>query len=96
MIMTAENVTVEQKVWRTHVGDPKTEARSGAVPVIPRLRKVLDAYRAEFPPKNEQTTFIFRGERRGFALDLHNVSQRVIKPAHRGRVGQAGTDFVVA
>jgi integrase len=73
-----ENVTVEQKVWRTHVGDPKTEARSGAVPVIPRLRKVLDTYRVEFPPKNERD-FIFRGERRGFALDLHNLSQRVIK-----------------
>jgi integrase len=24
--------------------------------------------------------FIFRGEKRGFALDLHNLSQRVIKP----------------
>jgi integrase len=74
-----ESVTVEQKVWRRHVGDPKTEARSGAVPVIPRLRKVLDAYRAEFPPKNDND-FIFRGERKGFALDLHNLSQRVIKP----------------
>jgi hypothetical protein len=49
------------------------------VPVIPRLRKVLDAYGAEFPAKNRDD-FIFRGERRGFALDLHNLSQRVIKP----------------
>jgi integrase len=61
------------------VGDPKTEARSGTVPVIPRLRKILDAFRAEFPPRNERD-FIFRGERGGFALDLHNLSLRVIKP----------------
>jgi integrase len=74
-----ESLKVGQKVWRRHVGDPKTEARSGAVPVIPRLRKVLDAYRVEFPAMNDND-FIFRGEKRGFALDLHNLSQRVIKP----------------
>jgi integrase len=74
-----KSITVKQKVWRSYVGDPKTEARSGAVPVIPRLRKILDAYRLGFPPANDND-FIFRGERTGFALGLQNVARRVIKP----------------
>jgi integrase len=74
-----ESIQVRQKVWRSHVGDPKTEARSGAVPVIPRLRKILDAYRLGFPPA-KQDDFIFRGERTGFALGLNNLARRVIIP----------------
>lgn len=74
-----ESLTVRQKVWRSYVGDPKTEARSGAVPVIPRLRKILDAYRAEFPARNDED-FMFRGEGTGFALGLQNLARRVIKP----------------
>jgi integrase len=74
-----ESLTVRQKVWRSYVGDPKTEARSGAVPVIPRLRKILDAYRAEFPARNDED-FMFRGERTGFALGLQNLARRVIIP----------------
>jgi integrase len=66
-------------VWRSYVGDPKTEAQSGAVPVIPRLRKIIDAYRAGFPPMND-VDFMFRGERTGFALGLQNLARRVIKP----------------
>ena len=74
-----ESLMVRQKVWRSYVGDPKTEARSGAVPVIPRLRKILDAYRLEFPSRNDKD-FIFRGERTGFALGLQNLARRVIIP----------------
>jgi integrase len=73
---SGETLTVSQKVWRTHVGLPKTDARSGAVPVIPVLKKILDAYRDKYPPKGE---FIFRGDR-GFALNLDNLSRRVISP----------------
>jgi integrase len=72
------HLTVGQKVWRKHVGLPKTEAREGAVPVIPALRKILDDYRENFPPKN--SAFIFRGDKMGFALNLDNVSRRVITP----------------
>jgi integrase len=73
-----KNLTVSQKVWRTHVGQPKTEARSGAVPVIPVLKKILDRYREQFPPNGSD--FIFRGEKMGFALNLDNVSRRDIAP----------------
>jgi len=71
-------LTVGQKVWRTHVGQPKTEARQGAVPVIPALKKILDAYRGTYPPNGSD--FIFRGEKKGFALNLDNVSRRIITP----------------
>lgn len=71
-------LTVVQKVWQTHVGQPKTEARQGAVPVIPALKKILDDYRRTFPPNGSD--FIFRGEKKGFALNLDNVSRRIITP----------------
>jgi integrase len=73
-----KRLTVGQKVWRKHVGQPKTAAREGAVPVIPALRRTLDDYREKFPPK--KSDFIFRGDKMGFALHLDNVSRRVITP----------------
>jgi integrase len=82
-----ETLTVSQKVWRTHVGQPKTDARSGAVPVIPVLKKILEGYREKYPPKGE---FIFRGEKRGFALNLDNLSRRVISPAIKDWSGWHG------
>ena len=78
MDYNGRHLTVGQKVWRKHVGQPKTEARKGAVPVIPALRKILDDYREKFPP--QKSDFVFRGEKMGFALHLDNVSRRVITP----------------
>jgi integrase len=75
-----EYLNVSQKVWRQHVGAPKTEARKGAVPVIPALKKILDAFRTEFPPKSSTSDFIFRGSRKGFALNLDNLSRGTIAP----------------
>jgi integrase len=60
------------------VGQPKTDARDGAVPVIPPLRKLLDAYKKKFPPNG--SGFIFYGDKRGFALHLDNLSRRIIVP----------------
>jgi integrase len=71
-----------QKVWGTDVGQPKTEARSGDVPVIPALQKILKAYRAEFPPTG--SGFMFRDEKMGFALSLDNLSRRTIAPILNG------------
>ena len=73
-----ESLQVTQKVWGRHVGGLKTEARHGAVPAIVVLKKMLDQYKREFPPTTGD--FIFRGEKRGFALNLDNVSRRVIAP----------------
>jgi integrase len=76
-------LTVSQKVWGKHVGLPKTEARKGAVPVIPALKKILEDYRTQFPPNG--TDFIFRGEKIGFALNLDNLSRRTIAPLLAGK-----------
>jgi len=73
-----KTITVVQKVWGKHVGQPKTEARGGDVPVIPALQKILKAYRAMFPPNGSD--FMFRGEKQGFALNLDNLSRRTIAP----------------
>jgi integrase len=73
-----KSLQVRQKVWGRHVGGLKTEARHGAVPVIAVLKKMLDDYKQEFPATTGD--FIFRGEKRGFALNLDNVSRRVITP----------------
>jgi len=73
-----EYLHVSQKVWRRHVGAPKTEARRASVPVIPALKKILDGYKAEFPPVSP-ADFIFLGQK-GFALNLDNLSRDTIAP----------------
>jgi integrase len=78
-----ERLIVEQEVWRTHVGPPKTEARMGAVPVIPALKKILDDFRKSHP--GDGAYFIFRGEKMGFALSLDNLSRRTISPILGGK-----------
>jgi integrase len=77
-----KTITVVQKVWGRHVGQPKTEARGGDVPVIPALQKILKVYRATFPPNGSD--FIFRGEKQGFALNFDNLSRRTIAPILKG------------
>jgi integrase len=73
-----EILKVRQKVWRRHIGQPKTPESRGDMPVIPELRKILD-HHLKTTPENDQG-FIFAGEKTGFALDLHNLSRRVISP----------------
>jgi integrase len=70
---------VRRTVWRTHVGDTKTDTRRNSVPVIPVLQKILAAHRKRTP--NAPTDYIFAGEKKRFALHLDNLSRRVIKPA---------------
>jgi len=55
-------LTVGQKVWQTHVGQPKTEARQGAVPVIPALKKILDDYPRLF--RQMEATLFSAGRRK--------------------------------
>lgn len=39
------DLSVNRTIWRGHVSDPKTSASKAYVPVIPKLRAVLDAHR---------------------------------------------------
>ena len=74
-----ENFDVKRKVWNTHVGTPKTQAREAKAFVIPVLRKILAKYKVAYPKMGEG--WIFRGEKFLRPLDLDNLSRRDI-PQH--------------
>jgi integrase len=102
---SGEELFVRRAVWRRAVGDVKTPESKSRVPVIAPLRKLLDAHRRQ----NGKHEWIFSGPQ-GFALNLDNLTKRVIRPAlgerfkgwhgfRRGLVGilfDAGVDVEVA
>jgi integrase len=71
-----ENLFVRRAVWRTDVDKTKTPESDAEVPVIPLLRTLLDAHRK----RNPDSTWIFAGEKKGFALNLDNLARREIMP----------------
>jgi integrase len=70
---------VRRTAWRTTsiTETTKTKASEAPVPVIPVLAKYLEAHRNGFPDHG----FIFAGPKLRKPLDLHNVANRVIRPA---------------
>ena len=70
---------VQRTAWRTTDvrEQTKTEASAAPVPVIPQLAKYLEAHRNS----SLGTGFIFVGQKMGKPLDLHNLANRVIRPA---------------
>jgi integrase len=70
---------VRRTAWRTTDvrEQTKTEASAAPVPVIPILADFLNAHRNGLPA----TGYIFTGEKLGRPLDLHNLANRVIRPA---------------
>ncbi len=70
---------VQRTAWRpTHVVEQtKTEASRAGVPVISDLAKHLANHRNDFPADG----FIFTGAKMGRPLDLHNLANRIIRPA---------------
>ena len=77
--LKGEELHVQRTAWRpTHIVEQtKTEASRGAVPVIPELAKHLENHRNGFPAEG----FVFTGAKMGHPLDLHNLANRVIRPA---------------
>jgi len=71
-------IQVRRKVVGTIHGAPKTEARETPLDVTPMLRKILAAYKEEFPPVG--AGWVFRGRKNG-PLNLDNLSRRDI-PVH--------------
>jgi integrase len=72
---------VRRSVWRTAISETKTEESTGLVPVIPALRKMLDAHRN----RNGHGPFIFSGEKMHRPLHLDNLMRREIKPVLQER-----------
>jgi len=70
---------IQRSVWRTQVGPTKTEESEAPVPVILALRLVLETHKRKVQPKDED--YILAGERKGMPLNLHNLANRLSKPA---------------
>jgi integrase len=69
---------ISRSAWRTtKIEETKTAASNAPVPVISALAKHLENHRNGFPAKG----FIFTGEKLSRPLDLHNLANRVIRPA---------------
>ena len=77
--LTDNALHVRRTAWRTTTVSEttKTEASQAPVPVIPILAKYLKAHRS----KSLGTGFVFVGQKMGKPLDLHNLANRVVRPA---------------
>jgi integrase len=77
--LRGDELHVQRSAWRpTHViEETKTLASKAPVPVIPELAKHLENHRNNLPADG----FIFTGAKMGRPLDLHNLANRVIRPA---------------
>jgi integrase len=82
-----ESINVRRAVWRTHVGPTKTVEAEAAVPVLPILKRILEAHRGTVD--SQPDNYIFAG-RRGQPLNLANLARRVIIPAITGKVDWRG------
>ncbi len=71
-----DELHIERSVWRGHILETKTLASHAPVPVLPIVRKALEAHRKRTPGDG----FIFIGERTGKPLRIENVYRRDMKP----------------
>src|SRR5882672_8891370 len=83
-----ECINVRRTVWRTHVGATKTVESEASVPVLPILKRILEAHRKTVRAAGEDD-YVFAG-RRGQPLNLANVARRIIRPAISGKVDWRG------
>jgi integrase len=71
-----ETIEVSRKVWRTHIGAPKTEARETGVPIIPTLKKILAKYKASTVGRSVGEGWMFYGAKSKKPLNLENLTRR--------------------
>lgn len=64
-------IAVRRAVWRGIVDEPKTTASKAAVPLVPTLEKVLEAYRTEEGKPVVGPLF---------GMELEKLAQRIVKP----------------
>jgi integrase len=75
-----ENLQVRRSVWGTTVNNPKTAESEAPVPVLEIVQKALKAHKLISKPADDNR-FIFVGEKKGFSLNMLNLSRRTIRPA---------------
>lgn len=74
--ISGEQLNVNRTIWRGIEGEPKTNARKNAIPLLPIVRKELDAHRKN----NPGTTWVFESPL-GKPFDLATIGSKGIKPA---------------
>jgi integrase len=72
-----ESLSITRSMWRKFMGQPKSKASRGQVPVIPVLRKLLDEHRAK--AGNPADGFMFRGPRLSHPINPDNLAHDRIK-----------------
>jgi integrase len=72
-----DELHVNRSVYRGQVTDTKTQSSRAPVPLLPIVKKALEAHRK----RTASTTYIFAGPKLGKPLHLENVVNRGIKPA---------------
>jgi integrase len=75
---TGEQLAVNRSIWKGVVNQPKTRASRQPVPVIPKLAKIMDEYRASM---HKPTTGVMFHDGSGERSDTDKLAQRVIRPA---------------
>lgn len=72
-----EQLDIKRAVWRTHVGDTKTEGSAATVPVIEPLKSLLARLRAQ--QLNPNSGYMLRNYA-GKSLNLDSLNVRIIAP----------------
>jgi integrase len=75
---TGEMLAVNRSVWKGIVNQPKTRASRQPVPVIPKLARILNEYRASL---HNPTTGVMFHNGGGQRMDMDKLAQRVMRPA---------------
>jgi integrase len=73
-----EELHVRRSIWRSHVGETKTRARTAPVPLLPILSRAL----AEHKTRSLGNGFVFAGQN-GRPRDLATMGTKVIRPVVR-------------
>lgn len=73
--LKGNELDVQRSVWSGHLSETKTLTSKAPVPVLPLLKKALDAHRKRTP----DNPYIFAGPRAGKPLRIENVFKRDIK-----------------
>jgi integrase len=74
-------LNIRRTVWNTHIQEKtKTTSSKAPIPLVPILRKWLEAHRAAFLGEG----FVFAGPKMNRPLNLSNLARRVIVPAIEG------------
>lgn len=75
---TGEALAVNRSIWKAIVNEPKTRASRQPVPVISKLARILDEYRASM---HDPVAGVMFHNGNGERLDADKLAQRVIRPA---------------